>query len=109
MGGLALNGLVNPFVPNAPFLCPVKTSKNRKVFSYFSGVEKGCIGNKWVNLHLEILILGKSYQDKLQDLRQRLGKSNAVAIIVQALDDVACKLLLFEYFGETTGENPGKH
>ena len=22
----------NPFVPNAPFLCPLKTSQNRKVF-----------------------------------------------------------------------------
>ena len=36
--------LVNPFVPNAPFLYPLKTSENRK------GVEKGCIGNKWVNV-----------------------------------------------------------
>ena len=67
------------------------------------------IGNKWVNLHLEILILGKSYQDKLKDLRRKLVKSNAVAIIVQALDDVACKLLLFEHFGGTPEENPGKH
>ena len=31
---------INPFVPNAPFLYPLKTSENRKV-------EKGCIGNKW--------------------------------------------------------------
>ena len=30
---------INPFVPNAPFLYPLKTSENRKV-------EKGCIGNK---------------------------------------------------------------
>ena len=39
----------NPFVPNAPFLYPLKTSENRKVFLCFQGVEKGCIGNKWVN------------------------------------------------------------
>ena len=31
---------INPLVPNAFFLYPLKTS----------GVEKGCIGNKWVNL-----------------------------------------------------------
>ena len=39
----------NPFVPNAPFLYPLKISWNRKVFWCFQGVEKGCIGNEWVN------------------------------------------------------------
>ena len=34
-------GLFNPFVPNAPFLYPLKTSENLTV-------EKGCIENKWV-------------------------------------------------------------
>ena len=33
---------VNPFVPSAPFLYPMKTSENRK------GVEKGYIGDEWV-------------------------------------------------------------
>ena len=40
---------INIFVPNAPFLYPLKTSENRKVFWCFQGLEKGCIGNKWVN------------------------------------------------------------
>ena len=40
----------NPFVPNAPFLYPLKTSENLKVFWCFQGVEKRCIGNKWVKL-----------------------------------------------------------
>ena len=40
---------LNPFVPNALFLHPLKTSKNLTVFWYFQGVEKGCMGNKWVN------------------------------------------------------------
>ena len=44
--------LINPFVPNALFLYPLKTSENRKVFSCFWGVEKGCIGNKWVKSSL---------------------------------------------------------
>ena len=42
---------VNPFVPNAPFLCPLKTSENLTVFC-FQGVEKGCAGNEWVNMIL---------------------------------------------------------
>ena len=39
---------LNPFDPNAPFLYPLKTSENRKVFWCFQGVEKRCIGNEWV-------------------------------------------------------------
>ena len=34
----------NPFVPNAPFLYPLKTSEN------LQGFEKGCIGNEWVKI-----------------------------------------------------------
>ena len=34
---------INPFVPNLPFLYPLKTSENR------IGVEKGYTGNEWVN------------------------------------------------------------
>ena len=41
--------LVNPFVPKAPFLCPVKTSENFTLFWCFQEVEKKCIENKWVN------------------------------------------------------------
>ena len=41
---------LNAFVPNAPFLYPLKTSENRPVFWYFQGVEKGCIGDEWVKL-----------------------------------------------------------
>ena len=40
---------MNPFVPNAPCPYPLKTSKNRQVFSCFQGVEKDCIGSEWVN------------------------------------------------------------
>ena len=38
---------VNTFVPNAPFLYPLT------VFWCFQGVEKGCIGNKWVKYTLK--------------------------------------------------------
>ena len=45
---------INPFVPNAPFLYPRKTSENLKVFQR---VEKGCIGNEWVNFNSKWSIL----------------------------------------------------
>ena len=40
---------INPFVPNSPFLYPLKTSENRKVFRCLQGVKKGCIGNERIN------------------------------------------------------------
>ena len=47
--GGELTGNINPFVPSAPLLNPLKTSENLTVFWCFQGVEKECIGNKWVN------------------------------------------------------------
>ena len=41
--------LLNLFFPNAPFSNPLKTSETLTVFWCFQGVEKGCIGKKWVN------------------------------------------------------------
>ena len=38
-----------PLITNAPFLYLLDTKENHKVFWCFQGVEKGCIGNKWVN------------------------------------------------------------
>ena len=45
----------NPFVPNASFLYPLKTSENRKIFWCFQGVKKKCIGNEQVKFHVGIL------------------------------------------------------
>ena len=45
---------VNPFVPNAPFLYPLKKSENLTVFWCFQGVEKECIRNKWVKCRVFI-------------------------------------------------------
>ena len=41
--------LFNPFVPNASFLYPLKQKKTLRFSDVFRGVEKGCIGNEWVN------------------------------------------------------------
>ena len=43
-----VNSVFNPFVPNAPFLYHLKTSE------HVSGVEKGCIGNKWAKLVINL-------------------------------------------------------
>ena len=52
---------INPFVPNAPFRYPLETSGNLKVLWCFQGLEKGCIGNKWVKpiLTLQCLVSTK--------------------------------------------------
>ena len=50
---------INPFVPNASFLWPLKTLENLKIFWYFQGVVKGCIGNKWVNEGNPVAIVQK--------------------------------------------------
>ena len=50
LGKIFIYNNINRFVHNAPFLYLLKISENRKVFWCFQGVEKGCTGNKWVNL-----------------------------------------------------------
>ena len=54
-----LKYILNPFVPNASFLCPLKTG-NRKVFWCFQWLEKRGIGNKWVNLFVQMYLLSIS-------------------------------------------------
>ena len=38
---------INPFIPNATFPYPLKTSEYVKVFWCFQRVEKGSNGNEW--------------------------------------------------------------
>ena len=45
--------ILNPFVPNAPFLFLLKISENRKVFWCFQRVEKRWIWNEWVYMILK--------------------------------------------------------
>ena len=47
---LQYRGILNLLVPSAPFLYPLKTSGNRKVFWCFQGLEKGCIENIWAKI-----------------------------------------------------------
>ena len=65
----ALKSFFNPFVLNAPFLYPLKTSENRKVCWCFQEEEKEYIANEWVkfysksNMHIFICIFVVNYID----------------------------------------------
>ena len=48
VGSIPMLHVFNPFVPNASFLYPLKTSENITVFWCFQWVQKRCIGNKCV-------------------------------------------------------------
>ena len=54
---------VNPFLPNVPFLYPLKTSENRKVFWCFQEVEKRYIENKWVKVLWIFLLSFRGYRN----------------------------------------------
>ena len=54
-----LTNNLNQFVPNAPFLYPMKTLE--QVFWYFQGVEKGCIRNKWANWYIPATLKYKEF------------------------------------------------
>ena len=60
--------VVNPFVPQARFLYPLKTLGNRKVFC-FQGVEKEYIVNKWVKLKCtnenKLHVINKHFKNKV--------------------------------------------
>ena len=60
---------INPFVHNAPFLYPLKTSENRYVFWCFQGVEKERIGNKWFK---DSII--EALREENSKLHQKTGK-----------------------------------
>ena len=47
-----LHLIFNPVFPNALCLYSLKTSENITVFWCFHGVDKGCIANTWVSMHL---------------------------------------------------------
>ena len=46
---------INPFIPITSFLYPLKTAENLRVFLCFQGVEKRCIGNKWIKLYFRFI------------------------------------------------------
>ena len=49
------NVFINPFFPNAPFL-PLENIRKPQGLWCFYGVQKGCIGNKWVNKVMQKIV-----------------------------------------------------
>ena len=60
--------MINPFVPSASFLYPLKTSENRKVFWCFQRVESGYLGNEWINHDFVIFDLVNYKQANIKNL-----------------------------------------
>ena len=58
--------MINPFVPDATFVYPLKTPE--KVFWCFQGVEKGCIGNEWINHDFVIFNVVNHKQANIKNL-----------------------------------------
>ena len=72
-----VSGKFNPFVPNASFVYPLKTSENLKVFWRFQGVEKGCIGSKWVNKGLTFIVHNALISSMKESGKQNSGSKHA--------------------------------
>ena len=70
----------NPFVPNAPFFYPLKTSENRRFFWCFQEVEKGCIGNEWVK-RIKIVFKVEGIFIKKRNLDPFMFCSNASQVV----------------------------
>ena len=65
---------LNPFVPNALFFYPLKTSENLTVFWCFQGVEKGCIGNEWVEDAKIMPVILTKYQINWSMFQRKVAK-----------------------------------
>ena len=63
----------NPFVSNAPFLYPLKTSENLTI-SCFQGVEKGCIGKEWVKKTFQDIPDAGCKFSVYETIRRHLGR-----------------------------------
>ena len=78
---------INPFVPNIPFLYPLKTSENRKAFWYFQWLEKRCLWNKWIKLKIQKWhsknIVGKGIKINIKYVKQNLitAKNDKLSLI----------------------------
>ena len=88
--------LINPFVPNALFLYPLKTSENRKVFWCFWGVEKGCIGNKWVKISLSSCTDSEALRNASHVRKKSVIKFKLKSCSVPYMKSLCCCFELFD-------------
>ena len=82
--------LFNPFVPNETFLYSLKT-ENLTIFWCFQGVDKGCIGNKWVkeivywplpHLSLHWLIMRVDFEIKGSKPKSSVNRLNLFKVLI---------------------------
>ena len=83
--------LFNPFVPNASFLYPLKTSENPTVFWCFQGLEKGYIGKEWVkeivywrlpHLSVHWLIMRVGFEIKGSKRKSSVNRFNLFKVLI---------------------------
>ena len=61
------NFIINPFVPNAPFLV--------KVFWYFQEIQKVCIGNKYIKMLCDMNSDNEAAGESLHEIEEITLKS----------------------------------
>ena len=54
--------MISPFVPNASFLYPLKTSENLKIFWFFQVVEKGSIVKNFLKKYITLFTKNLHYR-----------------------------------------------
>ena len=83
--------LFDPFVPNALFLFPLKTSENLTVFWCFQGAKKGCIGIervketfylRWPHLSLHWLFMPVGSEIKGSKLKSFVNRLNLLKVLI---------------------------
>ena len=79
---IIIHKCINRFVPNAPFLYHLKSYENLTVFWCFQGLEKVCIGNKWVKYQQ---LPNRQVHDLLKQLPTKLKKYLGIKKLYNAL------------------------
>ena len=87
------NELLNPFVPNLPFLYHPKTSETHKIFWCFQGVEKVCIRNEWINVFSrgiqQASERSKHLDSAITNVKKKLkNQQERVIYVVQSIDSL---------------------
>ena len=91
--------ILTAFVANAPFLYPLKTSENCKVFWCFHEVEKGDIGNKRVNSFIDFIhIVRQPIGLFLQGLSLHIWEVKIFSLFLTSVEVLSC---LFMFAGMT--------
>ena len=88
-----------PFVPNAHFLYPLKTFENLRVFC-FLGLDKGCIGNEWVNLTWNMSSIIYITQKTLKQQKNEAYDKKLTKMKDNFCTDLSCEIFTRIFLGE---------